>query len=79
VLAPWPRCWSATTPVQPSLKGDLLRERVAENIGNAGDSELMSLNAPAVIVVSVPADTKIYVVFTKHEESQTGLHRVAGQ
>ena len=49
------------------------------NVGNAGDSELMSLNATSRIIVSVPADTKIYVVFTKHEESQTGLHRVAGQ
>jgi len=60
-------------------EGDLLRQRVAENVGNAGDSELMSLNATSRIVVSVPADTKIYIVFTKHDESQTGLHRVAGQ
>jgi len=60
-------------------EGDLLRERVADNVGNAGDSELMSLNATSRIVVSVPADTKIYIVFTKHEESQAGLHRVAGQ
>jgi hypothetical protein len=60
-------------------EGDLLRERVAENVGNAGDSELMSLNATSRIIVSVPADTKIYIVFTKHEESPTGLHRVAGQ
>ena len=60
-------------------EGDLLRERVTDNVGNAGDSELMSLNATSRIIVSVPADTKIYVVFTKHEESQTGLHRVAGQ
>ena len=60
-------------------EGDLLRQRVAENVGNAGDSELMSMNATSRIIVSVPADTKIYVVFTKHKESQTGLHRVAGQ
>jgi cytoskeletal protein RodZ len=60
-------------------EGDLLRQRVAENVGNAGDSELMSLNATSRIIVSVPADTKIYIVFTKHEESQTGLHREAGQ
>jgi hypothetical protein len=60
-------------------EGDLLRQRVAENVGNAGDSELMSLNATSRIIVSVPADTKIYIVFTKHEESLTGLHRVAGQ
>jgi type IV secretory pathway VirB10-like protein len=60
-------------------EGDLLRERVSENIGDAGDSELMSLNLTSRVVVSVPADTKIYIVFTKHDESQAGLHRVASQ
>jgi len=60
-------------------EGDLMRQRVAENFGNAGDSELMSSNATSRIIVSVPADTKIYIVFTKLKESQTGLHRVAGQ
>ncbi len=60
-------------------EGDLLRERVSENIGDAGDSELMSLNITSRVVVSVPADTKIYIVFTKHDESQAGLHRVASQ
>jgi type IV secretory pathway VirB10-like protein len=60
-------------------EGDLLRERVSENIGDAGDSELMSLNVTSRVVVSVPADTKIYIVFTRHDESQTGLHRVASQ
>jgi len=58
---------------------DLLRERVAENVGNSGDSELMNLSVTSRVVVSVPADTKIYIVFTRHDESQTGLHRVAGQ
>lgn len=48
---------------------DMLRERIAENIGTAGDAEIMNLNANSRIVVSVPADTKIYVVFTKHERS----------
>jgi Bacterial conjugation TrbI-like protein len=60
-------------------EGDMLRERVSENIGDAGDSELMSLNLTNRVVVSVPADTKIYVVFTRHDESQTELHRVGGQ
>jgi type IV secretory pathway VirB10-like protein len=58
---------------------DLLRERVAENVGNAGDSELMNLSVTSRVVVSVPADTKIYIVFTRHDEGQTGLRRVAGQ
>jgi type IV secretory pathway VirB10-like protein len=54
---------------------DMLRERLAENIGTAGDSEVMNLNANGRIVVSVPADTKIYVVFTKHEQSPAALHK----
>jgi type IV secretory pathway VirB10-like protein len=62
-------------------ENDMLRERLAENIGTAGDSEVMSLNASSHVVVSVPADTKIYVVFTKHEQNPSELHRVspAGQ
>jgi len=56
---------------------DMLRERLAENIGTAGDSEVMNLDANSRVVVSVPADTKIYVVFTKHEQTPSELHRVA--
>jgi hypothetical protein len=56
---------------------DLLRERLAENIGTAGDSELMTLNANSRIVVSVPADTKIYIVFNKQEQSPPTLHKVS--
>lgn len=55
---------------------DMLRERLAENIGTAGDSEIMSLNANNHIVVSVPADTKIYVVFTKHERTPSTVRMV---
>lgn len=57
-------------------EGDMLRERVAQNIGMAGDSEIMNLNAKSRVVVSVPADTKIYVVFTKHEAGSSELRRV---
>lgn len=56
---------------------DMLRERLAENIGTAGDSEVMTLNANSRIVVSVPADTKIYVVFTKHEQAPAALHKAS--
>jgi hypothetical protein len=55
---------------------DMLRERLAENIGTAGDSEVMSVTANSRVVVSVPADTKIYIVFTKHEQSPSELHKV---
>jgi hypothetical protein len=58
-------------------ESDLLRQRLAENIGTAGDSELMTLNANSRIVVSVPADTKIYIVFNKHEQPQPTLHKVS--
>ena len=61
------RVSSGTSPLAPS-----------ENIGTAGDSEVMNLNANSRVVVSVPADTKIYVVFTKHEQSPAELHKVVG-
>jgi hypothetical protein len=54
---------------------DMLRERLAENMGTAGDSEVMNLNANSRIVVTVPADTKIYVVFTKHQEKNSAERR----
>ena len=56
---------------------DMLRERLAENVGTAGDSEVMNLNANSRVVVSVPADTKIYIVFTKHEQTPAELHAAA--
>ena len=57
---------------------DILRQRVAENIGTAGDTEVMNLNSNSRVVVSVPADTKLFIVFTKHEEQSTsGLHRLS--
>ncbi len=56
---------------------DMLRERVAENIGTAGDSEVMNLNANSRVVVSVPADTKIYIVFTKQQQNSAQLHKIA--
>jgi hypothetical protein len=58
-------------------ESDMLRERLAENIGTAGDTEVMSLNANSRVVVSVPADTKIYIVFTKHTENTAELHKLA--
>jgi hypothetical protein len=37
----------------------------------------MTLHANSRMVVSVPADTKIYVVFTKHEQTPYELRKVA--
>lgn len=58
-------------------ESDMLRQQVAENMGQAGDSEVMNLAVNSRVVVTVPADTKIYVVFTRHEQTPATLHRVA--
>jgi hypothetical protein len=55
---------------------DLIRERIAENAGNAGDTELMNLAVTNKVVVSVPADTEIYVVFTRREQNTATLHPI---
>jgi hypothetical protein len=54
---------------------DMLRERLSENIGTAGDSEVMSLDANSRVVVSVPADTR--PTFTKHEGAPPSFTRSA--
>jgi hypothetical protein len=50
---------------QPLSEGDLLRERVSNNIGQASDQSLSNMTISLHIVVSVPAGTEIYVVFEK--------------
>ena len=50
---------------QPLSEGDLLRERVTSNIGQASDQTVSNLALTAHIIVSVPADTEIYVVLQK--------------
>jgi hypothetical protein len=44
---------------------DLMRMQVANNIGNAGDEQIMRMLTMEHIVVSVPAGTKVYIVFEK--------------
>jgi type IV secretory pathway VirB10-like protein len=44
---------------------DLMRMQVANNIGNAGDEQIMRMLTMEHIVVSVPAGTEVYVVFEK--------------
>jgi hypothetical protein len=46
----------------------MIRERAADNLGMATDSQLMQLNSGTHISVSVPANTKIYVVWTQHQK-----------
>jgi hypothetical protein len=50
---------------QPLSESDLLRERVSNNIGQASDQTVSNLAITERIVVSVPADTEIYVVLQK--------------
>src|SRR5579875_1591413 len=46
-------------------EGDLMRMQVANNIGNAGDEQIMRMLTLEHIVVSVTAGTEIYLVFEK--------------
>jgi hypothetical protein len=50
---------------QPLSEGDLMRERVSNNIGQASDQTVANLALTQHIVVSVPADTEIYVILQK--------------
>ncbi len=43
---------------------DAIRERAPDNVGMAGDAQLMMMNANTHITVSVPANTRIYIVWT---------------
>jgi hypothetical protein len=47
---------------QPLSEGDMMRERVASNIGQASDEELQRLSMGEHIVVVLPAGAEIYVV-----------------
>lgn len=46
-------------------ESDLIRQRAAENIGNGADQQVTGLMTTQHIVVSVPAGTEIYLIFTK--------------
>jgi len=47
---------------QPLSESDLVRERVSNNVGEAGDEEVSRLATAQHIVVTISADTPIYVV-----------------
>lgn len=46
-------------------ENDLLRSQLAQNVGNAGDQQIMQLMLTEHAVVTVPAGTDIFVVFEK--------------
>jgi hypothetical protein len=46
-------------------QNDVIRDRLAQNAGSVGDTQVQRLIASEKIVVTVPAGTELYMVFTK--------------
>jgi len=61
----------------PLSESALLRDRIATNIGIAGDQELNGLAFNQNIVVTVPGNTRFYIVVEKSTVSGTGQVRPA--
>jgi len=64
---------------QPLSESDLVRERVSNNIGEAGDEQISRMAVTQHIVVTISADTPIYVVLEQTSKSsaswtQSRLH-----
>ena len=64
---------------QPLSESGLVRERVSNNIGEAGDEQITRMAVTQHIVVTISADTPIYVVLEQTPKSnaawtQSGLH-----
>jgi hypothetical protein len=58
---------------QPLRESDLMRERVSNNLGKAGDEEVSRLAITQHIVVTISADTPIYVVLEQPPKSNQGF------
>jgi hypothetical protein len=56
----------------PTSENSLLRERLADNIGMAGQDEINTLSANQSIVVTVPGNTRFYVVVEKANSDEVG-------
>lgn len=61
---------------QPLSEGDLLRERISNNIGQASDQSVANLALTEHVVVSVPADTEIYVILQKPVKESVQTPRI---
>jgi len=57
---------------QSLSESDLLRERVSNNVGEAGDEEISRLAITQHIVVTISADTPIYVVLEQAPKPNQG-------
>lgn len=56
---------------QPFSAGDMLRERVTNNIGQASDEQVSRFALTEHVVVTIPANTPIYVVLEKSANART--------
>ena len=56
----------------PISENSLLRERLADNVGMAGQDEINTLSANQNIVVTVPGNTRFYVVVEKGSSEEAG-------
>ena len=61
---------------QPLSEGDLLREKVSNNIAQSSDKEVAKLAITEHLVVSAPAGTEIYVVLQKPAKPTSQDRRV---
>lgn len=59
----------------PISENALLRERLANNVGMAGEDEITALTANRNIVVTIPGNTRFYLVFEKGGSGQRGEGR----
>ena len=57
---------------QPLSESDLMRERLSNNIGEASDEEISRMAITSHIVVTVTANTPIYVVFEHTPKAEVG-------
>ena len=60
---------------QPLSEEDMLRERVSNNVGEASDEQVSRLALTEHVVVTIPANTSIYVVLEKTASSSTASGR----
>ncbi|HWH60147.1 MAG TPA: hypothetical protein VN682_21140 [Terriglobales bacterium] len=61
----------------PLSESALLRDRLATNIGMAGDQELNGLTFNQNIIATVPANTRFYIVMEKGEQENRAEARTA--
>ena len=64
---------------QPLSESDLMRERVSNNVGEAGDEEVSRLAITQHIVVTISADTPIYVVLEQTPKANQGPLQPSGR